>query len=101
MSSGSGANVASTCQFWRISDLITRSKDDVMQELEKHSVYICGRAAKPADSGDDTDDTGDDTSDGGDDVNTKEEDVVKEEQNMTRNPSYETAQEEPFEAMDS
>ena len=101
VSSGSGANVASTCQFWRISDLITRSKDDVMQELEKHSAYICGRAAKPADSGDDTDDTGDDTSDGGDDVNTKEEDVVKEEQNMTRNPSYETAQEEPFDAMDS
>ena len=42
-----------------------------------------------------------DNSDGGDEVNTKEEDVVKEEQNMTRNPSYETAQEEPFEAMDS
>ena len=34
-------------------------------------------------------------------TNTKEEDFVKrEEQNMTRNPSYETAQEEAFEAMD-
>ena len=102
VSSGSGANVASTCQFWRISDLITRPKEEVMQELEKHSAYICGRAAKPAESGDDTEDTGDDTSDAGDDpTNTKEEDFVKrEEQNMTRNPSYETAQEEAFEAMD-
>jgi len=101
VSSGSGANVASTCQFWRISDLITRPKEEVMQELEKHSAYICGRAAKPAESGDDTEDTGDDTSDAGDDANTKEEDFVKrEEQNMTRNPSYETAQEEAFEAMD-
>lgn len=102
VSSGSGANVASTCQFWRISDLITRPKEEVMQELEKHSAYICGRAAKPAESDDDTEDTGDDTSDAGDDpTNTKEEDFVKrEEQNMTRNPSYETAQEEAFEAMD-
>jgi len=101
VSSGSGANVASTCQFWRISDLITRPKEEVMQELEKHSAYICGRAAKPAESDDDTEDTGDDTSDAGDDPNTKEEDFVKrEEQNMTRNPSYETAQEEAFEAMD-
>ena len=73
-----------------------------MQELEKHSAYICGRAAKPAESDDDTEDTGDDTSDAGDDpTNTKEEDFVKrEEQNMTRNPSYETAQEEAFKAMD-
>ena len=72
-----------------------------MLELENHSAYICGRAAKPAESGDDTEDTGDDTSDAGDDPNTKEEDFVKrEEQNMTRNPSYETAQEEAFEAMD-
>jgi hypothetical protein len=103
MSSGSGANVASTCQFWRISDLITRPKEEVMQELEKHSAYICGRAAKPAESGDDTEDTGDDTSDAGDDdVNTKDEEMEREEQNMTRNPtSFETAQEEPFEAMDS
>ena len=70
-----------------------------MQELEKHSAYICGRAAKPAESGDDTEDTA--TLRPRDDPNTKEEDFVKrEEQNMTRNPSYETAQEEAFEAMD-
>ena len=100
MSSGSGGDVASTCQFWRISDLITRPKEEVMQELEKHSAYICGRAAKPAESGETEDTENDNTSaemNDDQDAQTEAETAM-----MTANPPFEelgSHQQEPVDLM--